>query len=124
LSELTVRTNVETDFQTAGLLERLPSEVETVLYRVVQEALTNVARHARASHVTVIVERHAGYAIAVVEDDGIGCEPESAEAEKRLGLVGMRERAHLAGGSLELESAPGKGTTVIARVPITDLYRG
>jgi signal transduction histidine kinase len=119
LAEFSLRTHVAADFQTAGLeLERLSSEVETVLYRVVQEAITNVVRHARASHVTVIVELHAGYAIAVVEDDGVGCDPDAAVADKRLGLVGMRERTQIAGGSLELESAPGRGTTVIARVPV------
>jgi signal transduction histidine kinase len=121
LAEFSLRTHVAADFQTAGLeLGRLSTEVETVLYRVVQEAITNVARHAHASHVTVIVELYAGYAIAVVEDDGVGCDADPALPDKRLGLMGMRERVELAGGSLELESALGRGTTVIARVPTAD----
>jgi signal transduction histidine kinase len=121
LSDFAQRSHVAADFQTAGLeVERLSSEVETVLYRVVQEAITNVARHARASHVTVIVELHAGCAIAVVEDDGVGYDAETTVADKRLGLVGMRERVQLAGGRLEVESELGRGTTVIARLPVAN----
>jgi signal transduction histidine kinase len=112
--------DLQIDFQATWLeRERLPSEVETVLYRVVQEALTNVARHAQAQRVSVVVERHEGHAIAVVEDEGIGFDPIHAGVG-RLGLVGMRERVMLAGGLLEIESEPQRGTTVIARVPIAN----
>ncbi|MEY4579263.1 MAG: hypothetical protein RL701_3966 [Pseudomonadota bacterium] len=105
------------DFQAAWLQrERLPAEVETILYRVVQEALTNVVRHARATHVSVVVEHHDGQAIAVVEDDGVGFDV-TATAHGRLGLIGMQERITLAGGTLDLESSTA-GTTVIARVPV------
>jgi signal transduction histidine kinase len=113
-----VRTRSEVDLQASDLdTVRLPPDVETALYRVIQEALTNVARHARARHVSVVVQRHDGKAIAIVEDDGVGCDPESG-GSGRLGLVGMRERITLAGGRLDIESAPGDGTTVIARVPL------
>jgi PAS domain S-box-containing protein len=115
--EWAARAGVPIDFETAGLADRLPAEAETVLYRVVQEALTNVAKHARATRVSVVVSRHAGTATAAVEDDGVGFDPEAAGAG-RLGLVGMRERVTLAGGELDVESAPGAGTTIIARLPI------
>jgi PAS domain S-box-containing protein len=113
---------IAVDYQPSGIeAQRLPPEVETAIYRIVQEALTNVARHARARQVSVVVARHAGHVAAVVEDDGVGFDPETAKGQpcgKRLGLVGMQERAALAGGTLDLESRPGCGTTVIARFPI------
>jgi signal transduction histidine kinase len=118
VGEWSARTNVHVDLQISDLdNERLPPDVETALFRIVQEALTNVARHARAQHVSVVVQRHEGNAIAVVEDDGVGWNPDRG-ANGRLGLVGMRERVTLAGGRLDIESAPGEGTTVIARVPL------
>ena len=118
LSDWSRHSGVSVDFEAKWLKAiRLPPAIETVLYRVTQEALNNVARHARASRVSVVVERHAGRAIAIVEDDGVGFDQEQVE-QGRLGLVGMRERVSLAGGTLDLESAPGRGTTVIASVPL------
>ena len=98
--------------------ERLPGETEVTVYRVVQEALTNVARHARAQSVGVIVERQRGLVKAIIEDDGLGFDVDEALSSGRLGLVGMRERLEVFGGKLTIESAPGKGTTVFAEVPI------
>ncbi|MDE3113490.1 MAG: HAMP domain-containing protein [Chloroflexota bacterium] len=115
---------VAVDFQVGGLdAERLPSQVETTTYRIVQEALTNVARHAEARKVSLLLERRGGHLIAVVEDDGRGFDARSlgngAEREQPLGLAGMRERAALAGGSLTIESAPGSGTAVLLDLPLT-----
>jgi signal transduction histidine kinase len=125
LEDWSARTGVEVQFQAAGLeAVRFPPEVETTLYRVVQEALTNVLRHAGARLVSVVLERHDGYAIAMVEDDGIGFDAEAAAASGRLGLLGMQERLALAGGNLEVESNPGAGTAVIARVPLPDTKGG
>lgn len=101
----------------ADVAGRLPIEVETALYRLVQEALTNVARHARATSVDVVVTRQPGLVTAVVEDDGVGFDPESVGAA-RLGLRGMRERVALIGGELLVESKPGAGTCLVARVPL------
>lgn len=102
--------------------ERLPAELEVNVYRVVQEALSNVARHAQARRVSVILERQPKQLLAIVEDDGIGFDPavpaRSAGAERRLGLLGMRERMSLVDGSLNIESASGQGTTILARAPI------
>ena len=98
--------------------DRLPSLVETTLYRLAQEALNNVAKHARASQVDIVLERTADHWSLIIEDDGIGFDPSSGDAEQRgFGLVGMRERAALVGANLQIESAPGRGTTVILRMP-------
>lgn len=96
--------------------ERLQAEVETTLYRVVQEALTNVIKHAEASHVSVLLHRKDGVVVAVVEDDGAGFDL-AGTREDALGLAGMRERLALVGGRLEIESTARAGTTVVAEVP-------
>jgi signal transduction histidine kinase len=101
----------------ASLEERLPSEVETTLYRVVQEALSNIVKHAGATHVSVIVARRERSVVAIIEDDGVGFAPDGVR-EDALGLLGMRERLALVGGTLEIESADGTGTTVAAQVPV------
>jgi PAS domain S-box-containing protein len=96
----------------------LSSEVKTTIYRLAQEALNNVAKHARADHVDVVLERSSASLALIVEDNGVGFDPSSAETfGQRLGLIGMRERAALVGGDLQIESTPGRGTTVIVRMP-------
>ena len=95
---------------------RLPLSVETVLFRVMQEAINNVARHANARHTRIIFEADALGIIARVEDDGEGFEPATPRAG--LGLVGMRERANLIGGRVEVRSAPGGGTQVEICIPL------
>jgi signal transduction histidine kinase len=96
---------------------RLPAETETVIYRLVQEALTNVVKHAAASEVGIVVTRRDGGVGAVVEDDGQGF-AESDVRSDALGLLGMRERLALLGGTLAIESTPGRGTAVIAYLPL------
>jgi len=120
------RVNVPAELRTSGLLdERLPSETETTLYRIAQEALTNVARHAHATKVDVILERNADSVLLIVEDDGVGFEEQEEEEEDEeergessggFGLLGMHERASLVGATLQIESTPGKGTTVLLRM--------
>ncbi len=122
LEEWGERHGIECDFHAVGMDGgRLPPELETTLYRVVQEGLTNALKHAGASHVSLILERRAGTVSAILEDDGAGFEVEAAlaslEKTKRLGLRGMRERVALLGGELEIESSPGGGTTIFVRVP-------
>jgi signal transduction histidine kinase len=95
---------------------RLPSEAETTVYRVIQEALTNVIKHAGADRVSILLQRKNSSVIAIVEDDGSGFDPGDTRADA-LGLAGMRERLSLAGGRLQVESSPGSGTTVVAEVP-------
>jgi signal transduction histidine kinase len=98
--------------------DRLPAEIETALYRIVQESLTNIVKHARATSVSVVLTRKDDSVSVVVEDDGVGFEPHRAR-EDGIGLVGMRERVALLGGRLAIESRPGAGTTFVAEVPLT-----
>jgi PAS domain S-box-containing protein len=119
LEDWSARTGVAVQFQAAvPATVRFPADIETALYRVVQEALTNVARHAAAQRVSLVIQEQDGCAIVILEDNGVGFDVEAAAASGRLGLLGMRERIMLAGRILEVESAPGAGTTVIARVPL------
>jgi signal transduction histidine kinase len=96
----------------------LPPEHETAVYRIVQEALTNIVKHASATTVSIVVTGRDGSLRAVVEDDGNGF-AQGHVREHALGLVGMRERAHLLGGRLDVESSPGAGTTVVAELPLS-----
>jgi signal transduction histidine kinase len=99
---------------------RLPPEIESHLYRIAQEALNNVAKHARATHVSVLFERRRLEARLIIEDDGCGFAAEAAHTrafQSGLGMTGMRERAAAMGGAVHVESSPGKGTTVFVRVP-------
>ena len=100
--------------------ERLPTAVETALYRVVQEAMTNVVRHARATRVDVLAERRGDRVMVMVEDDGVGFEPDQVQRGDHFGLLGLKERAEALGGTLTVESAPGAGTTVVVEVPSAD----
>jgi two-component system, NarL family, sensor histidine kinase DevS len=97
--------------------ERLPDEVETALYRIVQEALTNAIKHAEATSVSVVLTRTPQAVTAVIEDDGRGIEP-ARDGHEGLGIMGMRERLALLDGRLRLESSPEAGTTIVAEVPL------
>ena len=111
--------DITVDVQTLGATDRMDPDIETVIYRVVQESLTNVVKHARAETVSVLLERRDDGVRLIVEDDGIGFDPAATSVDGRIpqGLSGMRERLRLVGGSLELETAPGSGTTLFIRVP-------
>ena len=111
---------VVAECRTAGFIRgQLPAVAEVTFYRIAQEALNNVLKHAHASQVNVILETRDAQATLVVEDDGVGFDPAEAESgERGLGLAGMRERVALLGGSLEIESVPAQGTTLFVRCPI------
>jgi len=121
IQEWAERSNVAAELHTTGLLDdRLASEVETALYRIAQEALNNVAKHSRARRVEVILERRPDCVLLIVEDDGVGfSEADGDKTRRGYGLVGMQERAALVGATLEIESTPGKGTTVLVRMAVT-----
>jgi len=111
---------IAADFHAAGFTEaRLPPTSETHLYRVTQEALNNIYKHAEATRVSVILENRGRDVVLIVEDDGRGFDPDGSRggAVAGLGLVSMRERAQIIGGSLDVESEPGKGTTIFLRIP-------
>jgi signal transduction histidine kinase len=112
------QTGLGVDFQSALGSERLPGDTETALYRIVQESLTNVVKHARAQRVSVSLTRRDGFVKAVIEDDGVGFEPEGTR-EDAFGLSGMRERVALLDGSLQVESSSDGGTTIAVEVPAT-----
>ncbi|HET7090728.1 MAG TPA: PAS domain S-box protein [Anaerolineae bacterium] len=108
------RHGLTVQFEAIGVGDcRLPPDMETAVYRIVQEALTNAVRHARATRVDVLLEQRGGRLITVVEDNGIGFDPDAAQRGGRLGLFGMRERAEMFGGALVVESEAGRGTTVL-----------
>jgi signal transduction histidine kinase len=123
-------TGVPVDLHTGDDMgaHRLPPEFETTLYRVAQEALTNVARHANAKRVSVLLERRPGYVSLIVEDDGRGYDAQGVTSAPagpgKLGLLGMQERVRLAGGTLAIESSPGGGATVFARLPLEPRAEG
>jgi PAS domain S-box-containing protein len=114
------RVGISAELHTAGLMdERLAPDAETALYRIAQEALTNVAKHARARHVEVILERRPDQVMLIVEDDGIGFDAgEEEPGDRGFGLLGMRERAALVGATLEIESSSGRGTTILVRMAV------
>lgn len=109
------------DFHASGLDDqRLSRDSETMLYRIAQEALNNIVKHAQADRVEVILERRGNQVVLIVEDNGVGFDPHqasAADARRGMGLVSMRERAAYVDGTLEIESQPGQGTTIYARVP-------
>jgi signal transduction histidine kinase len=103
------------------LTERLPGDVETAIYRIVQEALTNIARHASAKSASILVERRGDLVRAIVEDDGIGFDVKTNHSERHLGLLGMRERAELLNGTLTIESSPERGTSIFIEIPLVPI---
>jgi signal transduction histidine kinase len=111
------RTGIAVDVESRLQGDRLPTEAETALYRIVQEALTNVAKHARASRISILITDKDGAVAAVVEDDGRGFDTREPR-DAGLGLVGMRERIGLLDGRLTIESSEGGGTSVVAEVPV------
>jgi signal transduction histidine kinase len=100
----------------------LPGLVATSVYRIVQEALTNVAKHAEARQVSVLLERPVGELRLIIEDDGRGFDVDETAGrsryQRRLGLASIRERAVLVGGTLDVESNPGRGTAIYLRIPL------
>jgi signal transduction histidine kinase len=118
ITEFNRQYNFSVDFEAVGMEgRRLPSDVETTIFRIVQESLTNVILHAQAKHVDILLSLHNQHVVLIVEDDGIGFIPTSMGTEDHLGLFGMRERVEMLAGTFMIESSPGKGTTIKAEVP-------
>jgi two-component system, NarL family, sensor histidine kinase DevS len=111
------QSDIRVDFHSALGETRLPSEVETTLYRVVQESLTNIVKHANAHNISVSIAPRRSTVAAVIEDDGAGFDQRAVHGEG-VGLLGMRERLSFVDGRLEIESRPGTGTTIVAEVPL------
>ncbi len=98
--------------------KRLSPDEETVLYRVAQEALTNIVRHSKAKQASIVLTTTPKYVQLVIEDNGIGFKPAELLPAERIGLTGMQERVELFSGNLSIESSPGKGTSIHARLPL------
>jgi signal transduction histidine kinase len=100
------------DLKVPDRLENLSPDVEQALYRVAQEALENIAKHAEARNVKMTILQENGTVEMIISDDGRGFEPQSVDLLNRFGLQGIRERAEMLGGDLEVASRPGQGTTI------------
>jgi signal transduction histidine kinase len=109
---------MEISLETAGSFGNEPPAAALCIYRILQEALQNVARHAGAASVAVKLARTDDQIVLTVRDSGAGFDPSIPAARKGLGLISMQERARLVGGSVAIESAPGRGTTLRANVRI------
>lgn len=114
-------------FSTTGFKERLPNEIETALYRIVQEGLTNIARHAGATQIDVTLTERAGVAQVRMHDNGRGfnssAPPSKPSTEGGLGLTGMRERVMLLDGHIAIASQPGHGTTIDITIPLPEMAK-
>ena len=124
LSRQGERTGLEIQFHVDTLPGRLPGEIEIGCFRIVQEALTNIIRHAQAHHVTIDLRQEETALHLWIKDDGVGFDVDAARdrsvANGNWGIVGMQERAHLAGGNLSIESTAQHGTRVRAWFPLSD----
>jgi PAS domain S-box-containing protein len=122
IEEWAVHSKVEVDFHSSGWAgERLPLPIETTIFRIAQEALTNILKHAQATRVSLIIERRPEQVTMIVEDNGSGFDIDAVRGQpgrRRLGLLGMEERAALMGGDVKIESSPGNGTSLFVRIPL------
>ncbi|MFC1458553.1 ATP-binding protein [Microvirga arabica] len=130
-SDWSERFGFAVDVQFIGNYTRLSPEIETVVYRVLQEALTNVLKHAQARHLSIVLEQRARSLHIIIEDDGVGFRPDAVDSvglssdqklrsRPPLGLSGIRERLSLVNGTLWIESEPGEGTTLFIQIPIQE----
>src|SRR6266566_4862739 len=122
VKEYSQKCSIEVEFVATGFKQRLPAEMETALYRIVQESLTNTARHANASKVLITMKEDADAVYATITDDGcgfdVGAIQKSPDHDRGLGLAGMNERALLLNGTLDVQASPGHGTTIEVRLPL------
>lgn len=111
--------NIHAEVHASGIdRDLLTDEIDTALYRITQEALTNVGKHAQASNVAILLDGRSDRVSLIVEDDGVGFEVEPTGPRQCFGIIGMRERASLLGGTIDIESRRGEGATVVARIPL------
>ncbi len=121
IGDYQTRYALQVDFVFRNLAERLPIEVETTLYRVIQEGLTNIARHAKAHNASILLEQRAASVRVILEDNGVGFDADAVTySQKSLGLQGIRERVALLNGTLVIESQPGQGTSLFIEIPLTE----
>ncbi len=123
IKEYQQKCGIEVEFGASGLKERLPAEMETALYRIIQESMTNTAKHARATKVTITLAEEDGAIHARICDDGRGFDAQAVLRtpwqDRGLGLAGMTERASLLNGTVDIHSEPGHGTRIDVKIPVT-----
>ena len=127
MKNFTTRTGIRPSLTTFAAVEQLDTPKRTVLYRVAQEALTNVGRHAQASRVDVSIQKLRGDVRMEIKDNGKSFDVQGAlpvNGNKRLGLLGMRERVEMVDGTFCVESAPGQGTTIRVEIPFAKVWKG
>ena len=118
---MTEQQKVEIDFSHTNIPDGVPKEISLCLFRVLQEALQNAVKHSGVRQFTVELDGTEGEIQLTVSDQGVGFDPREAIYGHGLGLISMRERLHLAGGRISIESQPGIGTTIHARVPFSSM---
>ncbi len=121
VEDMTSHEGLEAACDCRVMRDEIPDEVEAVLYRIAQEGLTNVVRHSQAGQLNLVVERNVQGIIMTIEDDGVGFDPATfggGNDERHLGLISMKERAEILGGSLDVYTAPGKGTLIRVSIPV------
>ena len=122
VSDMTKGTHLKNSCQCMDDEQGLSQEVQVVLYRIAQESLTNILRHAKASHLSLILRQDAEKIVMIIEDDGIGFDPGNPNirnGERHLGLISIRERAEILGGTLDVYTAPGEGTSIHVSIPVS-----
>jgi signal transduction histidine kinase len=120
LGRVSNNTRIEIDFKMVGFEGRMDPEIETILYRISQEAISNTLKHSQAKHFRLSIIKSYPNIIFLAEDDGVGFDPDQLEDRQVLGLLGMRERASLADGKFSLRTAKGKGTRIRIEIPIEE----
>ncbi|MDA3791673.1 MAG: ATP-binding protein [Desulfobacula sp.] len=122
LNSFTKRTDIAVNFETIALDDRMDATIETVLYRIAQESLNNIIKHADAKKVTVHLENKGKTIALTIEDDGKGFDVNEINArrarEKKIGLLGMEERTALMGGKFLIQSQKGHGTQIFVEIPL------
>jgi two-component system sensor histidine kinase DegS len=127
LKSFQTQTGIRVTLSAFAAIEQVSGDKRTALFRVAQEALTNVARHAQASHVQAKIQKVDNAVTMTIKDDGKGFAMgrlSQAKQYKRLGMIGMRERLEMVGGSFSVRSTPGKGTIIQARIPLAQMSNG
>ncbi|MBZ0291889.1 MAG: sensor histidine kinase [Anaerolineae bacterium] len=118
ISDYQQRYGIQVDFAMKGLNGRLPLEMETSIYRIIQEGLTNIARYAQSETASVLIDQRQQKIRLIIEDNGIGFDPDTVMNKRSLGLQGIRERAALFGGTLTIESQAGHGASLFVEIPL------
>jgi signal transduction histidine kinase len=103
---------------------KLDRDGATAVFRILQESLTNVVRHANATRVTITFEQETSYYLMEIKDDGEGIQADDLDKADSLGVLGMKERVHLFGGTVSIHGEPGKGTTVVVKIPYDGMEKG